>query len=132
MKWMKRQITVNVKFATQAGVQDTLEGLVPYQKGDALMVGVAGEHWPIPRARFEQSYTPEGDTVMGSNGMYHKKPLVVDARQVTQEEYIDLVDSDAVLHAMPGDWLITDPDGRQWVVAQDIFSASYQAIPESR
>lgn len=128
MKYVKKPIPAQVKFARQAGTLETLEGPVAFGEGDALMTGVKGERWPIRRPRFEETYAPVPPTRMGENGRYLKKPKPVTARQTTIDETIDLGGDRGVLQAKPGDWIVTADDGRRWVVANDIFLATYQPI----
>ncbi|MGO9445922.1 MAG: PGDYG domain-containing protein [Thiobacillaceae bacterium] len=131
MKYVKNAISVGVKFATQRGVLQTREGPVGYEAGDALMNGAKGEHWAIQRARFEATYKPLPPTAMGEEGQYLKMPLPVSARQVLADETIALSEARGVLQAQKGDWILTTEDGRQWVVANDIFRVTYSVL-ESR
>lgn len=126
MQYMKRPIPIDVEFASHAGTLQTLEGEVGYEAGDALMTGVKGERWPIRRQRFESTYAPVAPTQMGESGQYLKKPVEVSARQAKGVETIELQAGAGTLQARPGDWIVTAPDGHQWVVANDIFHATYQ------
>ena len=128
MKYIKRPIPIQVEFAQEAGTIQTLEGPVAFERGDALMMGIKGERWPIRRARFEETYVPIPPTRMGENGKYHKKPMPVSARQTTIDETVDLGGDRGVLLAKLGDWILTADDGRRWVVANDIFLVTYQPI----
>lgn len=129
MKYRKKPIPHSVSFAKAAGTLQTLEGPVDYASGDALMTGVAEEHWPISRPRFEATYTPVPPTVMGENGLYLKMPIPVSAYQAHDNEMISLGDGRGELRAKPGDWIVTSPDGKQWVVADSIFHDTYEPIP---
>lgn len=126
MRYLKRPIPVDVEFAPHAGTLQTLEGEVAFEAGDALMTGVKGERWPIRRHRFESTYAPVAPTRMGKNGRYLKKPVEVSARQAKAPESIELQAGSGTLQARPGDWVVTAPDGHQWVVANEIFHATYQ------
>lgn len=128
MKYIKKAIPVQVEFAVDAGAIETLEGSVTYSPGDALMTGAIGEHWPIRRARFETTYDPIPPTLMGKSGTYLKKTIPVEARQAHTEEKISLPEGQGILLAHAGDWILTDPDGHQWVVANEIFAATYQTV----
>jgi hypothetical protein len=128
MKYLKKLIPAQVEFAKEAGSLSTLEGDVAYFPGDALMTGVKGEHWPIRRARFEATYEPMPPTRMGENGVYLKTPMPVTARQAYSEEKVSLPDTQGILKARAGDWILTSEDGHQWVVADDIFRDSYHPI----
>lgn len=126
MKYLKKPIPVMVEFAQQSGELKTLEGSVRYEAGDALMTGAVGEHWPISRSCFEATYDPIPPTRMGEKGNYMKKPTPIHARQAAEEERITLTEGKGILLAKVGDWIVTDPAGHQWVVADEIFSQTYQ------
>ena len=126
MRFVKKPIPVLVEFASTAGEIQSLEGPVRYAPGDALMTGAAGEHWPISRIRFEATYDPVPPTHMGENGIYLKKRILIEARQATQEERISLAEERGILIARAGDWVVTAPDGHEWVVANDIFLETYE------
>lgn len=56
MKVRKKPIILDAEYATEAGDVETLEGVLHYAKGDVLMTGAFGEHYPIKRAIFEDTY----------------------------------------------------------------------------
>jgi PGDYG protein len=128
VKYVKNAISVGVKFATQRGVLQTREGAVAYEAGDALMTGATGEHWAIQRARFEATYKPLPPTALGEEGQYLKTPRPVSGRQALEDETIALNEGRGVLQAQKGDWILTTEDGRQWVVADDIFRVTYSIL----
>ncbi len=130
-KFIKKPIPVAVEFARTSGQAKTLEGTVPYKTGDALLTGTAGELWPVPRDRFEETYEPVADLRMGEDGPYIKRPILVDAVQALSDTDITLKTHAAKLHANPGDWIITAQDGTRWVVAGDIFLNTYTAVEQS-
>ena len=105
----------------------TLEGPVRHAAGDAILTGSAGEQWPIPRAIFEATYAPVAPLRSGEDGAYIKKAIPVEARQADRAEVVTLGDGRGQIHAQPGDWIVTAPDGRQWVVAEAIFRTTYRA-----
>lgn len=129
MKVIKRKIPVSVQFARHPGKIETLEGPVFYEAGDALLTGVSGERWPVSRKSFDASYLPVAPLNPGENGGYIKRPITVDAIQVAEPTTIILQAGNGVLHATAGDWIVTAPDGNQWVVADSIFQQTYQAAP---
>jgi hypothetical protein len=131
MGFLKKSIDVQVSFAHAAGEICTLEGVVRYEAGDAILVGVAGEQWPVERSRFEQTYAPVPPLEMGQCGIYSKKYLPVEAQQLVSDRRIELQGGRGVLAGSAGDWLITDQEGRQWVVQKDIFEHSYTALDNS-
>ena len=127
MKYIKLPILTPVRIAPVPGKVMTLEGPVRHESGDAILTGSAGEQWPIPRAIFEATYTPVAPLRSGEDGAYVKKAIPVDARQADRAEVITLGDGRGEIHAQPGDWIVTAPDGRQWVVAEAIFRTTYRA-----
>lgn len=128
MKFMKRRIVMNVTFAAGHGELATLEGPVRYEKGDALMTGYAGERWPVSRLTFEATYDAVAPTQMGEAGFYVKKPIPVEARQLDQKHSIALEEGRGELSGEIGDWVITGPDGKQWIVADTIFKGTYRVL----
>ena len=124
--YSKKPVPVPVNFATEDGVLQTLEGPVAYKRGDALATGVAGERWPIARARFERTYRPaDAGGVMGSDGCFIKLPVVVEAVCLEDDRRIPLPGGRGVLEGKPGDWLVTAPDGEAWIVAASVFGSAY-------
>lgn len=67
---------------------------------------------------------------MGESGLYVKKPMLVDAERVSVHVSIRLPNGGAELSAKAGDWILTSPYGHVWVVADAIFSESYQLAIE--
>jgi hypothetical protein len=128
VRFIKKPIPTLVEFAEHAGTLQTLEGPVAYEPGDALMRGMIGERWPIRRAHFESTYEPVAPVRMGENGQYIKKAIPVTAQQAKSEESIVLDEGRGTLQAKPGDWILVEDDGRQWVVTNDIFTATYQVL----
>ena len=53
---------------------------------------------------------------------FRKKPVVIEAYQ-TQEE-LDIFTLEGVMHAAPGDWIITGVNGEQYPCKPDIFEKS--------
>jgi len=126
--YVKRSLPLAVHFAASSGALKTLEGLVQYAPGDALMTGVVGEHWPIRRTDFEASYEPCDAQPMGVEGQYRKRPIPVFAQQLEQACTITLNGERGTLKGKPGDWLLRDQSGRAWVVADALFQLSYAAL----
>ena len=55
---------------------------------------------------------------------YHKKPVVIDAYQLTDRIEIDTLEGAMV--GEPGDWLITGVKGEQYPCKDDIFRQTYE------
>jgi hypothetical protein len=120
--------SVMVDFASNDGVIQTLEGDVKYAKGDAILTGVAGEHWPVSRAHFDAMYEPAGDFAHGSDRLYRKKASAfIWAKQMTEPFTVCLASGD-ILTGKPGDWLTQYQDGQQGIVEDEIFRTTYQRI----
>lgn len=127
-KAIKHAVCVQVDFAGCDGALQTREGLVSYRAGDAILTGPSGERWPVSRARFDATY--ELANSAAGPDWYCKRPLVVDARQAMVEERVHLRRGEGALQARPGDWVVTAPDGGQWVVEQDIFAQTYRLLDD--
>ena len=125
MKYIKKRLPVEVGFALLEGVMKTFEGPVAYKAGDALMTGSKGEHWPISLQKFETTYEPVPPTKMAENGFYVKLPVAVEAEQMPTDFQVQIRDQTAILHGKKKDWLITAPDGSQWIVDDAIFKETY-------
>lgn len=123
--YRKIAVPVQVRFAAESGLAQTLEGPVAYDRGDALLTGVQGECWPVRRHDFDASYEAIVPTRQGSDGWYRKHPQRVQAQQLTQPTRVALHDGQGQLQAAAGDWLLSDARGRQWVVADAIFLKTY-------
>lgn len=129
-QYIKQPMAVEVVFAQEAGVLQTLEGAVHVLPGDALLTGVEGERWPVQRARFDASYSARPPTRQGEAGTYIKRPMAVHAIPATQPGQIRLDNGRDTIVATPGDWLVADVSGSIWVVAASIFAATYTLLPE--
>jgi len=120
--------TVLVEFASADCVIQTLEGEVNCAAGDAILTGVQGERWPVARAHFDEMYEPAGEFVHGCNGQYRKKSSAYTLAKKMDAPFIVRVGQGDVIHGESGDWLTQYADGQQGVVADEIFSKTYQEI----
>ncbi|WP_210238507.1 hypothetical protein [Aquibacillus sediminis] len=57
---------------------------------------------------------------------YRKKPVVVEAVKLTRS--ITIETSDSTMKGVPGDYLITNKDGEQYVCDRDQFEAEYELV----
>src|SRR5205085_2580509 len=98
-----------------------------YAAGDAIVTGVAGEQWPVPADSFAAKYRPATDAQSPDrDGLFVKRPAIVQARQLLQPTSVELSDGRGALAGQPGDWQIRYANGDQAIVAADLFDASYQ------
>lgn len=58
-----------------------------------------------------------------------KKPVVVNAYRTDTE--LDIQTLEGVMHAEPGDWIITGVDGEQYPCKPSIFQKTYEILEES-
>lgn len=122
---IKKPIPVKVEFAKADGVLETLEGLVSYRQGDALLTGTSGERWPVPLDKFRATYMPldaSDENVM----LYVKRPVKVWAWVTDRPLDVPLSGGRGTLHAEPGDVLVQYAPGDVYVVSGSIFEASYE------
>lgn len=124
-------IPLLVRFARDDGEIATLEGLVSYQLGDAIVTGVQGEQWPVPRERFLTAYEPIPPTQTGQEGQYSKHRREVWALELKEPIEIELSSHRGLLKGKVGDVLIEYAPGDQAVVASDIFAKTYEMIGKS-
>ena len=57
MKAMKKPILIDYEFAVEDGEIETLEGIMSYKKGDAIITGIKGEKYACRRDIFDQTYS---------------------------------------------------------------------------
>lgn len=57
---------------------------------------------------------------------FRKKPVVIEAYQT--EEELDIFTLEGVMHAAPGDWIITGVGGEQYPCKPDIFEKTYEPV----
>ena len=129
---VKRPLPVTVEFAEGEGRLDTREGEVRYQAGDALLSGIEGERWPVPRVRFFASYDPVAPLRAGQDGPYVKRHKAVWAWRSGAEVEIVLSAGRGTLRANAGDVIIDYGGGDLAVVTASIFEGSYQPAHTSR
>lgn len=123
-------VTLEVHFAEANGTLQTLEGPVTYATGDAMVTGIHGERWPIPRSRFDASYHAAPNTQDQRDGRYMKNPREVWAWMADQDMEIPLRQGTGVLHAQAGAIVVQYGPGDCAVVQPDIFSKTYRRIPD--
>ena len=58
---MKKPILVDFEFAGEDGEIETLEEIMSYKKGDAIITGVKGEKYVCRRDIFDQTYDVIGN-----------------------------------------------------------------------
>ena len=59
---------------------------------------------------------------------FRKKPVVEDAYQTDREMNIETLEG--VMHAEPGDWIITGVNGERYPCKPDIFEKTYEPVPD--
>lgn len=59
---------------------------------------------------------------------FRKKPVVVDAYQTDREMNIETLEG--VMHAEPGDWIITGVNEERYPCKPDIFEKTYEPVPD--
>jgi hypothetical protein len=125
----KKPTPVEVEFAIAYGVCETLEGPVRFQAGDAILTGVQGERWPVPRHLFVSSYEPVPPTPAGENGNYRKVASITYALRMDRPRDVPVSWKQDPLQGRPGDWLLHYGNGSYGVIQDDIFRESYAPAP---
>lgn len=123
---MKRPLPVQVRFAEADGCCDTREGPVAYLARDAILCGVEGESWPIPRGRFDTMYDPIPPLRQGIPGSYLRRPSLVLALQLEEQMQIQVGWRGDALRGEPGDWLVQYSPDDHAIVARTVFQKSYR------
>lgn len=60
---------------------------------------------------------------------YRKKPVVIDAEQITEQIAIETLEGTMI--GNPGDWLITGVAGEKYPCKDAIFQATYEPVEDS-
>ena len=124
LRAVKRPLPVRVRFAVAEGMCLTLEGPVAYRAGDAILTGIAGENWPVGRAKFDERYAPIEDTSPGADGNYVKLPLVVLALRLDAPLEVSMP-TGGILNGNTGDWLLQYGQSDFGIVKDEIFRSTY-------
>lgn len=84
----------------------------------------------LAKRKREPYFLDVPDIYVGEKGWrlmyFRKKPVVIEAYQ-TQEE-LDIFTLEGVMHAAPGDWIITGVNGEQYPCKPDIFEKTYEPV----
>ncbi len=125
----KLPLPVDVAFATEDGICATLEGPVPFSRGDAILTGIRGEQWPVSRERFEARYTPVEGQAMGQDGHYLKQTQTALARRLNARLRVTLP-AGGQIAGKPGDWLLQYAQGDYGILDEEIFLATYVPVAD--
>lgn len=124
---------IDVIFADGPCVVRTNEGMVHVRAGDAIITGIAGEHWRVSRSHFSGRYQPVPPTMLGQPGRYASRPKRILAVPMTFAFEVLLADGASRLSGRPGDWLVDYGDGSLGVISPSIFATTYEVVgPSSR
>ena len=124
----KLEREVQVRFASEACSLQTPEGVVHAQPGDAILTGIAGEHWRVSRAHFADKYRPKPPTQPGEAGTYLSLRNRIIALQMSEAFEVLLADGESTLSGRAGDWLVDYGDGSLGIVSPGIFATTYEII----
>jgi hypothetical protein len=124
----KRPREVQVHFTAVDCTVQTQEGVVHARPGDAIVTGMAGEHWRVSRAHFARKYRAIPPTVEGQDGRYVSLPNSIMAVPMTEAFEVVLADGASALKGQAGDWLVDYGDGSLGIVARAIFATTYQIV----
>ena len=124
----KKKMVLDVFFANKEGVIETLEGPVTCRSGDAILTGIKGEQWPVPKENFQVFYKPVEGGTLGVSGLYEKLPSKVIAVICDKELLVTLPNGVGELHAKLGDVTVQYAAGDYAVVDYDIFNQTYDIL----
>jgi hypothetical protein len=119
---------VQVQFADADCTVRTPEGEVHAHAGDAIVTGVAGEHWRVSQRHFTDKYQAVPPTKSGQAGTYASLPNQIFAVRMREAFDVVLADGESHLHGRPGDWLVDYGDGSLGIISPVIFSTTYEII----
>lgn len=117
---------IDVYFADGPCVVRTNEGVVQARAGDAIITGIAGEHWRVSRAHFAAKYRPVPPTVAGESGHYVSLPNRIMCVPMSEPFEVLLADGVSRLNGGAGDWLVDYGDGSFGAVSPAIFAVTYE------
>ncbi len=60
-QYIKKPIPILAQQVGDHGYISTLEGIMEFSKGDYLVEGIDGEHYPVKQSIFEKTYVTKGD-----------------------------------------------------------------------
>lgn len=124
----KLEREVRVRFVDAPCSIATAEGAVRAQPGDAVITGIAGEHWRVSRRHFADKYRPAGGTEPGRDGTYLSLRNRVLAIRMQEPFEVLLADGVSCLRGRPGDWLIDYGDGSLGIVSEAVFRVTYEIV----
>lgn len=119
---------IDVIFADAPCVVRTNEGVVYARAGDAIITGIAGEHWRVSRTHFAERYQPAPPTVEGEAGRYASRPNRIMAVCMHEPFQVVLADGESRLSGHAGDWLVDYGDGSLGIVSPAIFATTYEIV----
>lgn len=119
---------IEVRFTKVPCTVKTSEGVVHAHPGDAIITGIAGEHWRVSRARFAEKYQPVPPTVAGEPGRYVSVPKRILAVRMGEAFEVLLADGLSRLSGRAGDWLVDYGDGSLGIVSPSIFATTYELV----
>ncbi|MCJ2530770.1 MAG: PGDYG domain-containing protein [Candidatus Thermoplasmatota archaeon] len=61
-------------------------------------------------------------------GRYRKKPVVIEAVQITRSMTVETLEG--MMNGSPGDWLITGIAGEQYFCKDEIFRQTYDLVED--
>ena len=125
---VKRGDPLRVVFAEAAGSLETLEGVVSYAKGDAILEGPAGDRWPVSRDVFNRRYRPCEETIAGREGLYRPEQEPSWAVQMQEAFAVGLPNDKGTLRGRTGDWLVQYAPGEYGIVDGKIFLKTYDIL----
>ena len=117
---------IQARFTAEPCTVQTNEGLVHARPGDAIITGIAGEHWRVSRAHFSAKYRPVPPTVAGEAGHYVSLPNRIMCVPMSEPFEVLLADGVSRLRGGAGDWLVDYGDGSFGVVSPAIFAVTYE------
>jgi PGDYG protein len=119
---------IEVRFADAPCTVKTNEGVVHARAGDAIVTGIAGEHWRVSRAHFAAKYQPVPPTVAGQAGRYRSLPIRILALRMSEPFEVQLADGVSRLTGRSGDWLVDYGDGSLGIVSPAVFATTYELV----
>jgi len=124
----KKALPLHFRVADDEETIQTKEGPVNARAGDYIMTGTESENWPIPAAKFEETYdilsTYDKNPVKGEAA---KKKILVFAKQMSEPFQVKVSWSSDLLSGDVDDYLVQYGPGDYGVVGREIFEKTYES-----
>jgi hypothetical protein len=120
----RKRITVTAYWSRDGADYKKPWGVQQFSSSHWVVIGIDGDIYGCDLAVFNATY----ELVEGHEGRYRKVGAVA-ASQLEAETIVNTLEGPA--RGVPGDWLVTNSTGEQYVISDSTFRATYELAEES-